>query len=125
MLKNPAQSYFTQRITGMLMIPLALWILFYIIPQIGIMLFKHDPNIDVVIINIFDNLTRVIFIVVFVMCSMYHGMLGMQSIFDDYIHCKIVKKLVNITMLGITMMVVIFWSIFSLEMYFQSTLFNK
>lgn len=115
MAKSPTKNYFMQRVSGAVMIPLSLWMLFYIIPNFGNLF--SESNFVTGIAAIFGNIACVACLLMFFLSALYHGMLGMQSIIRDYIHCECMKKLMNIILIGGSFCVAVFMCLFLVEIH--------
>jgi len=119
------KSYLMQRITGVVMMPISIWILFFLLPKVGIMIFHQDVNRHKGLYDIFSGLDSITYILIFTICGLYHGILGMQSVINDYIHCKVMKKMSIITIYGLTIFAIIFLSIFSIDMHMKVMKYNE
>ena len=125
MSSQATKSYLMQRVTGVVMIPISIWILFCLLPKVGIMIFHQDVSRHKGLYDIFSGLDSITYILIFTICGLYHGILGMQSVINDYIHCKVMKKMSIITIYGLTIFAIIFLSIFSIDMHMKVIKYNE
>jgi len=86
-------NYLLQRSTAALLLPLTLWLMFYVMPTIisGILLFKRE-----VISIFFQSTTNIILLMLFIFLSLYHGFLGIISIIKDYVNCETTRKIITL-----------------------------
>ncbi len=118
---KPTESYILQRVTGAVMAPLSIYVLFWVVPAIG-GIFSGDENKYYDSINkIFGSVQSLTFLIVFIICSMYHSILGMRSIMNDYISCDSMKKVLNYLLVGGALGVMVFVSILSLDLHSKVT----
>ena len=118
---KPTESYILQRVTGAVMAPLSIYVLFWVVPAIG-GIFSGDENKYYDSINkIFGSVQSLTFLIVFIICSMYHSILGMRSIMNDYISCDSMKKDLNYLLVGGALGVMVFVSILSLDLHSKVT----
>ncbi len=87
---NPTSTYVRQRVTAIILIPFGIWFAFIVCKSF------LNMNSDITIL-LSPVLNKVLFFL-FSSFALYHGYLGLITIFDDYIHCKIVNKLLKISL---------------------------
>jgi succinate dehydrogenase / fumarate reductase membrane anchor subunit len=119
MTSTATRSYLMQRVTGAIMIPTSIWILFCLLPQIGILTFHPHTSHPQALYEIFGRMDSLTYILIFAICSLYHGILGMQSVINDYIHCSIMKKLSTIAIYSFAIFSIVFLSMFSIDMHMK------
>lgn len=114
---SPTESYALQRITGAIMVPLSIWILFFLVQALGGILFGDPEEYLLSIEYIFGNKQSIASIIAFMVCSLYHGVLGLQSIIRDYIACDVMKKVTNTLVITGAFGAVVYLSVFLLTFY--------
>lgn len=119
------KSYLMQRVTGAVMIPISIWILFWLSPKLGIVIFNRQEDQDNVLHEIFRQIDNITYMVIFAVCGLYHGILGMQSVIHDYIHCGVMKKIATIIIYGLAIFSMIFLTIFCIDMHVQAVQYNE
>lgn len=115
MIANPTRSYFIQRVTGVIMLPLVIWILFWIIPKVGILILCDSHDIQNILRDCFGSSVSASCMVLFVICSMYHSVLGIQSIILDYVSCNVLRKICNVIILSFAAFITVFLSVFIMK----------
>ena len=83
-MKNYALKWLTQRITAVILIPLAFW---FIYSSISISKMSYLE-----ITFFFDSYINSILFYVMMMTMLFHAKLGLQTIIDDYVTSKILSK---------------------------------
>lgn len=81
--KYGVMHWWHQRLSAIMLVILTIWVLFIIKSNIY-------SELSVVIHNI-QKPCNIIAIGLFVLVGLYHSMLGMQVIMEDYIHCNIIR----------------------------------
>jgi len=83
--KTGAHHWLVQRVSALALIPLILWM---VVSFVQIM---QDPEgyMPVFFAYPFNAVMAILLIV----AALYHGSLGMQVIFEDYISCKLTRRL--------------------------------
>ncbi|WP_164503858.1 succinate dehydrogenase, hydrophobic membrane anchor protein [Rickettsiales endosymbiont of Stachyamoeba lipophora] len=76
--------YIHQRLSAVLMIPLCLWLVYFIVT------IAHS-NLEEIVFVIAGPLNAFA-LVLFMSASLYHGMLGIKVIIEDYVHCECIKS---------------------------------
>lgn len=114
------RAYLMQRVTGAIMIPISLWMLFYLLPKLGLLILSDNANKDQILYEIFSPTTHITYILIFVFCGTYHGLLGMESVIKDYIHCNVMKKITTIAIYGSAIFTIVFLTIFSIDTHIQA-----
>jgi succinate dehydrogenase hydrophobic membrane anchor protein len=118
---KPTESYILQRVTGAVMAPLSIYVLFWVVPAIGGIFSGDESNYYSGIHGIFGSIQSITCLLVFIICSMYHSILGMRSIMNDYISCDSMKKVLNYLLVGGALGVMVFVSILSLDLHSKVT----
>lgn len=112
--KKATQSWWAQRLTAIGLIPLVFWFVFFVVKLV--LINKGEYFID----NI--SPFNVVFLVMFIGFGLYHGLLGIIDIIEDYIHCRTLKVALLIflklfsgltAITGISAVLVIYISMFS------------
>jgi succinate dehydrogenase hydrophobic membrane anchor protein len=88
-MRRASLNYYMQRSSGALLVPLSLWLIFFVIPTIIPALFLYN---EIKISGFFQSKVNIILLNIFLIIGLYHGFLGMASIFKDYIACDLVRK---------------------------------
>jgi succinate dehydrogenase hydrophobic membrane anchor protein len=93
-------NYLLQRASAVLLLPLSLWLLLLVIPQLlgGIILHKLN-QIEI----FFSSLFNVVMLVLYIEIGLYHGFLGIHSIFKDYISCDLSRKLLIVLLIFVSL----------------------
>lgn len=86
--------YIAQRITAIALVLLSIWFIYSIIK-----LTRGGPEYMALFIA---SPIHVVCALLFSICSLYHGFLGMQVIIEDYIRCKFLKRTMLISLLFVT-----------------------
>ena len=86
--------YIKQRVTAIALIPLTIWFV------ISVIMILQSPALEIpqFIVSPFNLVVTILFILAF----LYHGTLGMQTIIEDYIHCKLLKQMPLISLLFVS-----------------------
>tara|TARA_X000000950_G_scaffold2502_1_gene2609 strand:- start:353 stop:697 length:345 start_codon:yes stop_codon:yes gene_type:complete len=84
LMKNYALKWLTQRITAVILIPLAFW---FIYSSISISKMSYLE-----ITLFFDSYINSILFYVMMITMLFHAKLGLQTIIDDYVTSKILSK---------------------------------
>lgn len=113
------RSYMMQRVTGAVMMPISIWILFYLLPKLGIVIFKTGDVQKQTLYEIFSGIDNITYMIIFLMCGLYHGVLGIQSVIHDYIYHSVIKKISTICAYCITIFSIIFLSVFCIDMHLK------
>jgi succinate dehydrogenase / fumarate reductase membrane anchor subunit len=114
---KPTESYILQRVTGAVMAPLSIYLLFWVIPAIGGILSGNEDKYYHSIDKIFGSIQSLTCLVIFIICSMYHSILGMRSIMNDYISCDSMKKVLNYLLVGGALGVTVFVFTLALDLH--------
>ena len=116
---TPTSYYILQRITGMMLVPLSIWILLWIIPASSPLflgsLQQHTQAMQI----IFGDLLKVVGLIAFTICSLYHGFIGIKSVINDYIRCANLKKITIACFMCITFLAIISSTVFIFNIYIQ------
>ena len=113
------RSYLMQRVTGAVMIPISIWILFYLLPNLGIVIFNTGDIQKQTLHEIFRGIDNITYMIIFCVCGLYHGLLGIQSVIHDYMHCGVMKKISTIGIYCLTIFSMIFLSVFCIDMHLK------
>lgn len=94
--KTGSHHWLWQRVTALALIPLILWLMISFISIIQ----DVETNMAVFFAYPFNAVMAILLIA----ASLYHGSLGMQVIFEDYVSCKFKRRImiVAIHFLSIT-----------------------
>ena len=103
---QPTHCYILQRATGALLIPISIWILFFIIPILSMLLY---PPYDVISMTkiLFSDFFKIVCLILFIVCSTYHGCLGLKAITSDYVHNNSIKKVADFIIFAMTIFIII------------------
>ena len=82
--KDGTKNYKMQRFTAILLIPLSFWFVYFI------MQLANDSFMRATYIASSLNFIAAI---LFILMFLYHGMIGMKIIIEDYVHGKIIKSI--------------------------------
>jgi succinate dehydrogenase / fumarate reductase membrane anchor subunit len=96
--KSGTTHFIHQRITAIMLVPICIWFVVSII----LILKNPEENIPHYVTSPLNLTLLVLFLISFI----YHGMLGMQVIIEDYVHCQVLKV--------IYLIVLYFISVFSI-----------
>jgi len=118
---KPTESYVLQRVTGAVMAPLSIYILFWVIPAIGGIFSGDGERYYNSMHKIFGSIQSITCLIVFIICSMYHSIIGMRSIMKDYISCDSMKKVLNYLLVGGALGVMVFVSSLALDIHSKLT----
>ena len=83
--KTGSHHWLWQRITALALIPLILWLII----SFAFIIQDVEANMAVFFAYPFNAVMSILLIV----ASLYHGSLGMQVIFEDYISCKFTRRI--------------------------------
>jgi len=83
--KEGTEHWIAQRITAIAMIPLAIWLVYSIVDLKG----ASHAEFTSWLAEPFNAILMILFVI----ASMYHGVLGSQVVVEDYIHCEWFKTL--------------------------------
>jgi succinate dehydrogenase / fumarate reductase, membrane anchor subunit len=92
--KSGNHHWLMQRISAVFLIPLAIWFAITIINIVKM------PFIDS--LRIITNPFNGVMIILFIGMMLYHGMLGMKIIIEDYVHCETMKNIIIIAIYAFT-----------------------
>ena len=79
--------WWLQRVTALIMLPLVVWFV------ISIVKLSVNPQSAT---NYMRSPINMVLLMVFVTTGLYHGLLGMKVILEDYIHCNIKRMVINV-----------------------------
>lgn len=125
MSSRATRSYLMQRVTGVVMIPISIWILFFLLPKTGGVIFHQDEGRNQALYQIFRGLDSITYILIFAICAFYHGILGMESVINDYIHCNVMKKISIVMIYCFAIFSIVFFSVFSIDMHIKTLRYNE
>lgn len=110
--KCGTKHYIMQRVTAIALLPLSMWFVVSTILLLQSPLYRIPPFVM--------SPVNLIASILFIMAFLYHGALGMQTIIEDYVHCKAMKYslLMGIYFLCIISAVAGICSIFGMHMFF-------
>ena len=77
--KSGASHWWMQRLTALALIPLIVWFVVNIIRGAGS---EHY------VLSFIASPLNAVFTVLFIVTTLYHGMLGIQTVIEDYVHSK-------------------------------------
>ena len=77
--------WMAQRVTALALIPLVIWAIYSVLSNIGA---SHEE-----FTTWLSSKTNATLMILFIIFSFYHAVLGAQVIVEDYIHCEWFKKL--------------------------------
>jgi succinate dehydrogenase / fumarate reductase membrane anchor subunit len=81
--KDGTHHWWMQRVTALGLIPLVMWFVVTIL--------KITLGDAATLVEIIRSPINLVMLILFVITSIYHGMLGMQVIVEDYVHCESYK----------------------------------
>lgn len=84
--KTGTGHWWSQRLTALALIPLVIWFVTLVVR----MLSGTDVQLLMLIASPFNTVMLLLFLGV----GLYHGLLGMKVIIEDYVHCEMTKILV-------------------------------
>ena len=113
-LKSPTVQFVKQRVTALILIPLLLWLLFH---SINIYQVSHLEDV----IYFLAHPISFSFIMIFIFASIYHAYLGVDDIMKDYIHSKILYRLLHLLLASICLLTVM---ISIINIFFYHLLFR-
>ena len=85
--KQGSHHWIVQRLSAMLLLPIMIWLIY----QVNNVLLNFD-NID----SFIKNPINITLFMMVVFVAFYHAVLGLQVIYEDYIHCKLIRLFLNI-----------------------------
>jgi len=91
-LKSGKHHYMMQRISAIILIPVSIWLVFFATKLVGIASINEFKE------YVSDPLCLTI-AVIFIITFLYHGMLGIQEVFTDYVKSPAIRKFCNISLL--------------------------
>jgi succinate dehydrogenase / fumarate reductase membrane anchor subunit len=125
MSSSATKAYVMQRVTGATMILISLWIMFFLIPKVGDIIFNYNGARNITVDEVFTSPVNIALMITFAICGLYHGTLGMQSIIHDYIQCHVVKKVAVIVVISLAIFSSVSLSIFCIDMHVKSIRFKS
>jgi succinate dehydrogenase / fumarate reductase membrane anchor subunit len=93
-----SHHWVVQRLSAIVLLPLLAWLIY----QVNNALLNFE-NIGLLITNPI-NITLFMMVVII---AFYHAVLGLQVIFEDYVHCKCLKVALNVITYFITVFTII------------------
>lgn len=110
--KSGTQHYIMQRVTAIALLPLTIWFVISAIMLIQAPLYRI-PTFATSPLNLIAT-------ILFIAAFLYHGILGIKTIIEDYVHCKAMKYtlLLAVYFLTITSLVAGICSVFGMHMFF-------
>ena len=109
-----------QRISGALLIPTSIWMLFFVIPAVSDIIFSESEIQNQALEKIFGSIYSASTLIMFLLCSLYHGMLGIKSAINDYIHCDAGKKIAIFLLVAISFTTSVFGCVFILNSHINT-----
>jgi succinate dehydrogenase / fumarate reductase, membrane anchor subunit len=85
--KSGSHHWINQKLSAIVLIPLVIWLIFQINS-----IFININNIGALI----TNPINITLFVMFIMVAFYHAALGLQVIYEDYIHCKCARMFLSL-----------------------------
>lgn len=110
------RTWWAQRMSAIAMVPLVAWLV------LQILLLATTQN-RVEAIKIIGSPTNTILFGIFMLLGLYHGMLGVKEIVEDYVHCNRAKFLVNLLLKAVTYFTMITITISVIS--FHATIFGE
>jgi succinate dehydrogenase / fumarate reductase membrane anchor subunit len=86
--KSGTTHFLHQRMTAVVLIPLAIWFVIAGLAQVG--------NSQASVAAFFAHPVNAILMFLFLSAALYHMTIGIQVIIEDYVHCEAVKLLLVI-----------------------------
>ena len=105
--KSGAHHWWMERVTSLALIPLSIWFIIIMLQMVT----SNAPEFNDIIKSPVNAVTTMMFITI----GLYHGMMGMRVIIEDYVHCECVKiSLILLTQAtGYLTIIAGIWSIFA------------
>lgn len=86
--KTGAHHWLMQRVSALALIPLILWLTYSFVTII------QDPQANMAVF--FAYPFNAVMGILLISASMYHGSLGLQVVYEDYISCKLKRRIMII-----------------------------
>jgi succinate dehydrogenase / fumarate reductase membrane anchor subunit len=111
--KDGFKTWLSQRVSAVFIIPLLIWCIMAVIATLK----SADYEF---ILHLIKPATGAVLLVAFISISLYHGMLGIHEIIEDYVKCRTVKMC---SIIGLKMFTFITWlfAIFAIAAFHFST----
>jgi succinate dehydrogenase / fumarate reductase membrane anchor subunit len=111
--KSGSHHWLMQRLSALFLIPMVIWFVVTIIRIVNLTMFDA--------LKIITEPFNGILIMLFISTMLYHGMIGMKVIIEDYVHCECIKNITIITIYAVTLFTIVA-SIFSLLTFYISVI---
>lgn len=91
--KGGTHHWWLQRVTALALVPLLLW---FVISVIGMLGADHRSMVDWV-----SNPVTAAFLILLIIATFYHAVLGLQVVIEDYIHDRVARMAVLLLVQGL------------------------
>lgn len=91
--KDGAHHWWMQRLTAIAMVPLVIWLVISVLALVGASYGEFVAWVS--------NPISATLLVGFIVATFYHAALGMQVIYEDYIHTHLLRLAIDLTTKGI------------------------
>ena len=111
--KNGTAHFIHQRLTAILLIPLSVWFVTLILSIL------RAPSYEEKIFSYMTSQLNSALLLLFLSTALYHGMIGMKVVIEDYIHCRYIKISLLIAMYAVVMITLVMAVISTITLYFS------
>jgi succinate dehydrogenase / fumarate reductase membrane anchor subunit len=102
--KSGTGHWIHQRLTAVFLVPLSLW---FIANLLGFIYLGKEIKSDLLITDLLLGPVNLIAMLLFLNIALYHGILGMKVIIEDYVHCEKMKNTMLITLYAVTIVTMV------------------
>ncbi|HJD55200.1 MAG TPA: succinate dehydrogenase, hydrophobic membrane anchor protein [Rickettsia endosymbiont of Pyrocoelia pectoralis] len=103
-----SHHWLLQRITGVILALCSVWLIYFTLSN-------KNNDINIIMWEL-KNPINLVFLLITVITSLYHAMLGMRVVIEDYISCN---KLRNVLIIGVQLFCIVTIAAFVVAMFYK------